>query len=229
MAVDLQLSSVALDERRERGLLARKRQRFGRAHHRDNDRRPARNSSDSGGRRHQGQQQVRPGVDRHGPAEHLGRAISRIVVQEGPRAAELVTEGGQPVAARLRVLVVAAPNRQREAVARREARWTWARSPCRARRSRPARAAASRRACGTGRYGQSERRVELAVRGPQPALARRACAGRSRPGRRPRRPSGSKTRSTRKRSASVVLDETNSFAADGPVISVSRSRARRGR
>jgi hypothetical protein len=37
------------------------------------------------------------------------------------------------------------------------------------------------------------------------------------------RPPGSNTRRTTNRSASVVLDETNSLAALGPVISVSRS------
>jgi hypothetical protein len=36
-------------------------------------------------------------------------------------------------------------------------------------------------------------------------------------------PEGSNARSTTNRSASAVLEETNSFAADGPVISTERS------
>ena len=66
-------------------------------------------------------------------------------------------------------------------------------------------------------------RVELAVRRSEPALAHR-CVGVQSPGeddppcRRDR-----KTRSTRKRSASAVDEETKSLAATGPMISVSFS------
>ena len=65
-----------------------------------------------------------------------------------------------------------------------------------------------------GPVGQDSRRVQLAVRGAQPALGdrdvgiERALEGHL-------RPPGSKTRTTRKRSASAVVEETKRRATPG--------------
>jgi len=127
-------------------------------------------------RGYHGEQKVRgmgaARVQRHSIRIPLGRAVVWVVVQERAAAEQLVLEVGKEAAARPRIDVVPASNREREPVARREDDAGWpdlhvdlVNDACHERLGvvmgvvRP--------------VGQGQGRVQLAVRGPQPTLRHR--------------------------------------------------------